>query len=240
VVYSREAEIDNYRFKTRERVFQNGRTTTERLVREVEELTGSTLEGRRMLDYGCGVGRLALPLSEHCDHVYGLDVTLGVLEEAAANAERLGVSNAEWLEADRLASLSGSYDFVLTVHVLQHIQTRKGERVFSQLVEGLTPGGIAYINVVLRPKHPLRSVARWIWRSPSSRRPRRKSGERRSLVDRLQFWDLSYAYMMRNSYSLDRLGRLLQEQGIARWHVRVEPGGGGRAYDGATLVFVKD
>ncbi|HEY1833397.1 MAG TPA: class I SAM-dependent methyltransferase [Solirubrobacteraceae bacterium] len=240
MVYSRDAEIDNYRFKTRERVFQNGRTSAERLARAVETETGVALDGRRVLDYGCGVGRLALPLAERCEHVYGLDVTLGVLEEAAANAERLGVGNAEWLEADRLASLSGSYDFVLTVHVLQHIPTRQGERIVSQLVAGLAPGGVGYINVVLRPRNPMLNVARRIWRSPFGRRPRRKSGKAAPRLDRLRVWDLSYAYMMRNSYSLDRLGRLLLAQGIIRWHVRVEPGGGGRAYDGATLIFVKE
>jgi SAM-dependent methyltransferase len=239
MVYSRDAEIDNYRYKTRERVFQNGFNKVVNVANSVEADTGATLEGRRVLDYGCGVGRLSLPLAERCEHVYGLDVVRGVLEEAAGNAERMDIHNVEWIEAHRLAELSGQYDFVLSVHVLQHIRSREGERIFAQLVRGLRPGGVAWINVIVRPPRPIANLMRWIWRSPTGKLPRRKAGGP-SLLHRLRIWDLSYAYMMRNSYSLDRLGRILAAEGVTRWRVRYKPGTGGRSWDGAALVFRKD
>jgi SAM-dependent methyltransferase len=236
VVYKPDSDVDNYRYKTRERVVQNGFNKVVNIANTIEADTGETLEGRRVLDYGCGVGRLSLPLAERCEHVYGLDVVKSVLAEAARNAEELSITNAEWVEAHKLAELSGQYDMVLSVHVLQHIRTKQGERIFTQLVRGLRPGGVAWINVIVRPNRPLRSALRWIWRSPTGHLPRRKRGP----LARLKLLDLSYIYMMRNSYSLDRLGKLLVAEGVTRWRVRYKPGTGGRSWDGAALVFRKD
>jgi len=236
MVYKPDSEVDHYRYNTREGVIQNGFNKVGNIARAIEADTGETLEGRRVLDYGCGVGRLSIPLAERCEYVYGLDLVKGVLAEAARNAEELNVTNAEWVESHRLAELSGQYDMVLSVHVLQHIHTKEGERIFRQLVRGLRPGGVAWINVIVRPNRPVRSVLRWMWRSPTGHLPRR----RKARFARLKLLDLSYVYMMRNSYSLDRLGRLLAAEGVTRWRVRYKPGRGGRSWDGAALVFRKD
>lgn len=82
-----------------EKFFENGRRQVAKLEREIEGFTGCTLDGRRALDFGCGVGRLALPLAERCEYVYGLDISSGALEGADARAKRLNLTNVEWLDA---------------------------------------------------------------------------------------------------------------------------------------------
>jgi len=126
------------------------------------------------------------------------------------------------------------------VHVLQHIRRRRGEQVFTQLVRGLCPGGVGWIGLVLRPPHPLASVLRHTWRAWGAERPKRKSGVYRPALDALRVWDLSHLYMMRCSYSLDRLGRLLADEGIDNWYVRFNRGDTPRAFDAATVIFKKD
>ncbi|MGA2321090.1 MAG: methyltransferase domain-containing protein [Solirubrobacteraceae bacterium] len=241
MVYKRDTQWQGYGQMSRERVFDNGRKRVTSLAAAIEAHTGSALESRRALDFGCGVGRVALPLAERCEHVYGLDVSPSVLREADSNARRMNLTNVEWVDAGRLAELSGCYDLVLSLHVFQHIPARKGERIFATLVRGLRPGGVGFINLILRPSHPLARLFRWTWRSPRAARPRRKSV--RSAYNPLSLvrvWDLSYLYMLMNSYSLNRLGRLLADAGVTDWHVQFNPGPTGRSFDAVAIIFRKD
>jgi 2-polyprenyl-3-methyl-5-hydroxy-6-metoxy-1,4-benzoquinol methylase len=171
--------------------YERGKEQVAVLVSEVEARTGASVAGRRALDFGCGSGRLALPLAERCEHVHGLDVEAGVLRLAESNAREHNVSNVSWGEAHELASLTGQYDFVFSMNVLQHIPSREGEKTFVTLVRGLQPGGIGIIQVLLRPQL---EVSRLLERD--------------------------YLYNLVNGYSLRRLGRLLHSEGISPWHAR--------------------
>ena len=62
---------------------------------EAEDLTG-----RRVVDVGCGTGRLALRLARASGRVIGLDRDAAALAEARARAARAGLANAEFHEAD--------------------------------------------------------------------------------------------------------------------------------------------
>jgi 2-polyprenyl-3-methyl-5-hydroxy-6-metoxy-1,4-benzoquinol methylase len=54
----------------------------------------------------------------------------------------------------------------------------------------------------------------------------------------------SYLYSLMNSYSLNRLGKLLADQGITEWHAKMHarpaPGSNERSYADVTLLFRKD
>ncbi len=103
----------------RARFFDTGRRQVAELAARIEAHTGSTLQARRALDYGCGVGRLTLPLAERCEHVYGVDVSPSMLHEADRNARHMSLGNVEWVPAHRLAELAGSYDLVQSSLVFQ-------------------------------------------------------------------------------------------------------------------------
>lgn len=239
MVYRQDTKWQGYQRAPWEELLQRGYKRLDGIAEAIEEETGATLEGRNALDYGCGVGRIAVPLAQRCEHVYALDLSRSVLAEAQANAERLGLSNFEMMTAERLPELAGRYDLVVSLHVLQHIPVREGERLFSALVEGLGPGGVGFINLILRPRRPVARVLRWTWRSTRDPKPRRRA-HRLNPVNVVGVVDLSYAYMMRRSYSLNRLGRLLADAGVTRWHVHFNPGETGRAFDAAAIVFRKD
>jgi 2-polyprenyl-3-methyl-5-hydroxy-6-metoxy-1,4-benzoquinol methylase len=217
----------------RERYFDGGSKQIAGLAARIEAHTGCALESRRALDFGCGVGRMALPLAERCEHVYGVDVSPAVLRAADSNARRMKLSNVEWLEAGRLAELSGRYDLVISHWVFQHIPSREGERIFSTLVRGLGPGGVGAIHVILRPSDPLAGILRWM------RRLVRGAYHPLRLI---RDTDWAYPYMLMNSYSLNRLGRLLADGGVSEWHVKWHPMpvSGWQAYDHVTIIFRKD
>lgn len=211
--------------------FADGEEKVARLVAQIEGYTGATLESLTALDFGCGEGRLALPLAQRCAHVIGLDVAPEVLRQAEENAKRRNVSNVEWMDASRLSELGGRYDLVISVYVLQHIPSREGEQIFTTLVRGLRPGGVGAIHVTIRPSRALKAMFHW------SANSARAAYNPMNLVRGL---DWSYPYHLMHSYSLNRIGRLLAAEGITEWHARWH----GitkewRSYETATIFFRK-
>ncbi len=214
----------------RERFFDSGRRHVAELMAEIDSLMGGDFECRCALDYGCGVGRLTLPLAERCEHVYGVDVSRSMLREADSNAKLMGLRNVELVEADGLAELSGRYDLAHSFLVFQHIPVREGERIFAALVRGLRPGGVGVIHVSLRPSHPLAGLFHWTMKTMPFAY---------NIFNLARGRDWSYPHMQMNHYSLNRLGGLLGDAGITEWHTRLQPGNTRMAYDCAVVMFRK-
>lgn len=209
-----------------ENVLARGRRQAEGLARRIEAYTGRSLDGARLLDYGCGTGRVAVALAERCERLYGLDIMPGALRMAQETAAALGVHNAEWLDASSLPALAGRYDAVISTWVFQHIPTRQGERILRTILEGLAPGGVGAIHFTMRPPRALTGVLSAARSEP--RMPLRSAA--------------TYAYLLMNSYSMNRLGPILCESGVPRWQVGwwyYGASNGGR-YPSATLIFRKD
>jgi 2-polyprenyl-3-methyl-5-hydroxy-6-metoxy-1,4-benzoquinol methylase len=209
-----------------ERILAVGEKQIARLADEIEVRTGCSLEARSALDFGCGRGRLAIPLAARCKHVYGLDIRPAILRQAAHNAERQKVDNVEWIEAARLPELNGRYDMVLSFHVFQHIPPREGERILTTLLAGMRPGGVGAIHLTLRRSDSASGWLRWV-RANSSGDPSKSS---RGL-------HLSFPYMLMTSYSLNRVGRIFAGCGIADWHTNWHSRSG--PVDAVTIIFRK-
>jgi SAM-dependent methyltransferase len=214
-----------------ERFFAAGYKQIANVARQLEQYTGATLEGRQALDFGCGRGRMSLPLAERCEHVYGVDVAPAMLREAASNAERMNISNVEWLEVPRLGELAGKYDLTISFWVFQHIPTREGERLFATILDGLRPGGVGALHFALRPGRPLTEML-GVGTVPMPFNP----------VNLARRFDPKYLYLVLNSYSLVRLGTLLNDAGITDWHVQwhTSRARGMQPYPSAILFFRKD
>jgi ubiquinone/menaquinone biosynthesis C-methylase UbiE len=216
---------------TRERFFDTGRRDVAELAAAIEAHTGSTLQSRRALDFGCGVGRVTLPLAERCEHVYGVDVSLSMLREADRNARSMNLSNVEWVEAGSLPELSGRYDLVQSSLVFQHIPVCEGEQIFATLLRGLRSGGVGVIHVTLRPGHPLAGLLHWTIKSVPFAY---------NLFNLVRGRAWSYPHMQMNAYSLNRLGRLLADVGVTEWHAHFMAATTWRSYDCATIIFRKN
>jgi SAM-dependent methyltransferase len=69
-------------------------------ARFLDLLAREPLERSRVLDVGCGSGRLSLALAPASKWVVGLDRDVGALQEARRRAEAAGLVNIEFHEAD--------------------------------------------------------------------------------------------------------------------------------------------
>ena len=116
----------------------------------------------RALDFGCGVGRVTLPLAERCERVYGVDVSSSMLREAARNAAGWGCTTWSGYRPSGSSRLSGCYDLVHAFLVFQHIPVRAGERMFADAgAAACAAAGVGSIQVALRPSHPAAGAFHW-------------------------------------------------------------------------------
>lgn len=129
--------------------FRSGEEHLNRVLAVIRESLSPDFKPQRALDFGCGVGRVLLPLAQRVSRAEGIDVSRDMLWEAEANCLQAGLSNVILhLSDDELSSLNGrTFDFIHSFIVLQHIPTRRGMRFIESLVNHLDSGGIGVLHV---------------------------------------------------------------------------------------------
>lgn len=156
---------------------------TEHLERRlVLELVGA-VQGRRVLDVGCGDGDLAIELSKRGAHVAGVDSSSVMIDAAKKLAERHRV-NAEFrvATAQRLPFPPDQFDIVVAVTILCFVEDAMP--VFREMARVLRPGGHLVIGELVKWSSwaAARRVRAWLgsplWRKGIFRTP----GELRSLA----------------------------------------------------------
>ncbi len=127
--------------------FESGRICLDAVMNKVRRVFDPDFSIRRALDFGCGVGRLTIPLADYAGEVTGADVSESMLREAGRNCESRGLDNVVLVKTDdTLSSLAGEYDFILSFIVFQHIPVKRGERIFRNLLARLAAGGVGVVH----------------------------------------------------------------------------------------------
>lgn len=134
--------------KTKEEFFQTGKRHVSDLINRIESQLGEIPRGRA-LDFGCGVGRLVFPLSEaRFSSVIGVDVSEAMLLEAKRNAEKFTKCNVTFASYKSFSEQTeGTFDFIHSYIVFQHIPVKRGEKIIDELLNKLSSGGIAALHI---------------------------------------------------------------------------------------------
>ncbi len=99
------------------------------------------LDGRRVLDYGCGHGMAAVVMARAGARVTAFDLSPGYADEARHRARANGVSiYLAAADGERLPFADGAFDRVWGNAVLHHLDLRKAARELRRV---LAPGGVA-------------------------------------------------------------------------------------------------
>ncbi len=183
-----------------------------RLEQVVRAHFGREMPRARVLDYGCGVGRVLLPLARGAQRAVGVDVAPGMLVEGARAARAAGLEHIEWLEFEGgLTGLTGPFDFVHSFIVLQHIPAARGMRRIAEMLALLAPGGLAVIHVPFAKPGETALMATMRWARP--RLPLVNS-----LVNLLARRPWNAPLMQMNVYDLNAVLREFQQAGCHRVH----------------------
>jgi SAM-dependent methyltransferase len=129
--------------------FQTGEDDIAALLAAMATLFSSDVQFDSALDFGCGAGRLTLPLARRVRHVTACDVAPTMLLHARQNAERAGLHNVTFQSCDDAIASGASYDFVCSLLVFQYIPPSIGYGLIRSLTKRLTRDGVAALQLRL-------------------------------------------------------------------------------------------
>lgn len=160
----------------------------------------------KALDFGCGPGRLVVPLTHIAAQVSGIDRNPHMIHVARENSRRFGAYEADFFLSGELTNgLPYKYDFIHSVIVFQHIPVKNGEQFLELLLDHLEPGGIGALHFTLH-----RNAA--LWRKIVNRT--RTFWPVNLCVNLLQGKAANHPFAQMNSYNLPRLLQILLKRGI--------------------------
>jgi SAM-dependent methyltransferase len=102
----------------------------------------------RSLDFGCGVGRLLVPIAKRSGEAVGVDVAPNMLEICSQNLAVAGVSNTTLAPPhEGLNAVVGEFDFVNSYIVIQHIPPARGYALLHKLLQLVAIGGVVSLQL---------------------------------------------------------------------------------------------
>lgn len=131
---------------TRAEFFAGGETLVDFMWRTIQLRLAPDFAPTAILEYGCGVGRLAIPLAQRAARragtVTAVDRSPAMLRAARAEADARGIGNIEFCTPDAVLSQEQRFDFVNCYLVLQRMATRDGLALVRALLQRIGSGGI--------------------------------------------------------------------------------------------------
>lgn len=213
VLSSDEYHAENLNEESREKFFQSGDKYIGRTLADVRSHLDADYEPKRCVDFGCGVGRLVIPLAGLSEKVIGIDVSDHMLSEAASNCRKKNIQNVSFVKSDDdLTKLAGAYDFIHSCLVLQHIPTKRGMRLVNALLQHLEPGGVVAIQFYYRCDAPriIRALVKLRYKLPVANAARNLIRGR----------SLSEPTMQLHVYDLEAMISLLKDCGVDSIYLR--------------------
>jgi len=199
--------------QTLEEFYRTGEAHVDFVFDKITRHLGIRFDPRSCLDFGCGVGRVVIPLARRGLSVVGVDVAESMLREARHRCDELGLANVTLLQGDdELSLVPGPFDLIHSYIVFQHIPCERGRRLFEGLLGRLADGGVGVLHFTyatttrhVRRRGALRSTLGFMARSA------------RRVLARLRGPAPTPApEMQMNSYDLNYILLRLQRAGVSQ------------------------
>jgi SAM-dependent methyltransferase len=118
-------------------------TGEEEMVRLVPYITTES----RVVDLGCGAGRIAYYIAPLCGTLWAVDVSpemLGFARDRLARFTNVRYARCQQTRVPDIAD--GSVDFIYSIIVLQHLEREDAVKLVKDCVRMLRPGGRAFLT----------------------------------------------------------------------------------------------
>jgi SAM-dependent methyltransferase len=160
VLTSPEFRLQNLDAAAKERFFASGRDDIERFIGLVTKHFGAPTFGTA-LDYGCGVGRLSLALSDRFERVISIDISKSMIERARAT---LADRNVQFELANETTDEPA--DLIISYIVIQHIEPSVGMDILAKLAKRARGKGVIHFPIRYRGgflRGTVSSIRKAIW-----------------------------------------------------------------------------
>jgi len=199
----RRENLDDQSFKE---FFESGERYIDLIINTIHTHLDPAFQPRIALDFGCGVGRLLIPLARVCASVTGVDVSSHMLQEARRNCEVRGINNVNLASSDdSLANVQGTFDFIHSYIVFQHIPVERGEGLVMKLLDRLQEDGIGVLHFSYYTEIS--------WISKFLYRLRRSSKLFHILMNIREGSGIDNPLMQINEYNINKLLLIMQKSG---------------------------
>jgi 2-polyprenyl-3-methyl-5-hydroxy-6-metoxy-1,4-benzoquinol methylase len=209
--------------------FESGREHINHIIDVCRRYFDQGFSPKKILDFGCGVGRLVIPFAKIGEHVVGFDVSESMLKEALKNCDKYSVQNVSFFKSDdNLSRLNGYFDLIHSFIVFQHIPVERGKRILSKLLSHLNDRGVCAVQITYAKSNFGKSYG-------IPQLPNKIEQYFRRLLKTVKRFVISIARieippqdpeMQMNSYNLNELFFLIQSLGIRHIHVEFTDHGG--------------
>jgi SAM-dependent methyltransferase len=130
--------------------FAGGETLVDFMWRTIQLRVAPDFGPTAILEYGCGVGRLAIPFARRATRrggtVTAVDRSPEMLHVAREEAARHGVTNIDFCTPDELWSRNARFDLVSCYLVLQRMPPAEGLALVRALLRQIGSGGIGVFH----------------------------------------------------------------------------------------------
>jgi len=222
---------DRFTEDAKRALVDSGERDVAQTVSDIRRWLAPDFVPNHVVDFGCGVGRLTIPLARLAQRVTGVDISEAMLVEAWHNCAEAEVDNATFVTADDYFvpdRATERVDFIHAFIVFQHIPPQAGLMLTNQLLSRLRVDGIGALHFTYD-----RRATRW--RQAANRLRRDVPGINR-VANIVQRRPVDEPFIPMNNYDLAVVYRILAENGCREVHSRLTDHGG---HLGAMVIFRK-
>jgi 2-polyprenyl-3-methyl-5-hydroxy-6-metoxy-1,4-benzoquinol methylase len=165
------------------------------------------------LEYGCGPGRLALPLGARPGRVVAVDRSDAMLRIARGHAERRGLDVVFQRPGDFVAQ-PRRFDLVVCYHVMQRLPRLDALALLRRLQAAIGPDGVGVFQWCCGSREPLHvDASRWV---------RERVPGVNALANRLRGKPVGDPFVPTHVYGVEEMLREFAAAGLDPVHVSVE------------------
>jgi SAM-dependent methyltransferase len=225
VLASPEYDAPRMTDTNRARFFASGETHLKDVLQTAQACLHANITFGKALDFGCGVGRVLTPLARRFREVVGIDSSDTMRQICAQN---LPDPNIRLLgTVDSLSNERGSFDFIHSFIVFQHIRPSVGYKIFQQLLDLGALNSVYALHLTVGDLRRWRARANWFrYRIPPLHWMYNVSRSRPIFEPMTEM----------NRYDMAKVLRLLQQMGVSSIYAQTTDH---NDHIGAVLYFLK-
>lgn len=147
VLSHERSRLSTFAEDSRTDFFLSGEEHVKLLFQTIREHVDPDFSPQLALDFGCGVGRIAIPLARQVAKVIAADISEAMLSEAARNCVEQNVANVTLIKSnDTLDGMPLDMEFIHSFIVFQHIPVSRGLSILKKMLLLLASDGIGALH----------------------------------------------------------------------------------------------